>query len=71
MRLMLFLVMKYQLKLLERKKKESSNVDIESKISKLEARKDKLYQLLNYHLALEEIRFIVCGISIEVIYSQS
>ena len=32
-------------KLLERKKKESYNIDIESKISKLEARKDKLYQL--------------------------
>ena len=32
-------------KLIERKKKESSGVNIESKIAKLEARKDKLYQL--------------------------
>ena len=44
-------------KLLERKKKESSNIDIESKISKLEARKDKLYQLTKkvYDDALNEI----------------
>ena len=44
-------------KLLERKKKESSNVDIESKISKLEIRKDKLYQLTKkvYDDALNEI----------------
>lgn len=44
-------------KLIERKRKESSNVDIESKISKLEARKDKLYQLTKkvYDDALNEI----------------
>ncbi|MDD7735950.1 MAG: DUF4368 domain-containing protein [Bacillales bacterium] len=43
--------------LLERKKKESSNIDIESKISKLEMRKDKLYQLTKkvYDDALNEI----------------
>ena len=44
-------------KLIERKKKESSSVDIESRISKLEARKDKLYQLTKkvYDDALNEI----------------
>ena len=44
-------------KLLERKKKESSSVDIESKINKLEMRKDKLYQLTKkvYDDALNEI----------------
>ena len=43
--------------LIERKKKESSNVNIESKISKLEIRKDKLYQLTKkvYDDALNEI----------------
>ena len=43
--------------LIERKKKESANVDIESKISKLEARKDKLYQLTKkvYDDTLNEI----------------
>ena len=37
--------------------KESSSVDIESKINKLEARKDKLYQLTKkvYDDALNEI----------------
>lgn len=44
-------------KLIERKRKESSNVDIKSKISKLETRKDKLYQLTKkvYDDALNEI----------------
>lgn len=44
-------------KLIERKKKESSCADIESKISKLEIGKDKLYQLTKkvYDDALNEI----------------
>ena len=44
-------------RLIERKKKESSNIDIESKINKLEARKDKLYQLTKkvYDDAINEI----------------
>ena len=44
-------------KLIERKKKNNSNVDMESKITKLETRKDKLYQLTKkvYDDALNEI----------------
>lgn len=44
-------------KLIERKKKESSSVDIESEISKLETRKDKIYQLTKkvYDDALYEV----------------
>ena len=44
-------------KWIEKRKKDNSNVDIESKISKLEARKDKLYQSTKkiYDEALNEI----------------
>ena len=44
-------------KWIEKRKKDNSNIDIKSKINKLEARKDKLYQLTKkvYDDALNEI----------------